>query len=162
MDLITPRLILRVMTAEDIAAILEERRQPGWAADYPTEGDRDIAGHLDRNGLLAGDLTGFNPRLVIERSTGETIGGIGFLGAPDAAGSIELGYGLAASRRGQGYATEAAQALIAFAFSRPEVREVIAETTPDNPASTRVLEKCGLNLVHRDDETLRYRIAKPG
>ena len=46
--------------------------------------------------------------------------------------------------RGKGYATEAAQALVDFAFRHVEVDIVRAHTFEQDNASTRVLKRCGL------------------
>ena len=55
----------------------------------------------------------------------------------------ELGYGIAEEFRGFGYATEAVETILAWAFDQPGVTSVAAETEAGNAASRRVLEKCG-------------------
>lgn len=52
-------------------------------------------------------------------------------------------YGIVPSFQGVGYATEAAEALVAFAFRDDRVSTVRAHTLPEANASTRVLAKCG-------------------
>jgi RimJ/RimL family protein N-acetyltransferase len=83
---------------------------------------------------------------IIEKQSGEIVGGAGFKGAPDADGMVEIAYGVVPSREGRGYATEAARSLIHFAASEPSVRTIRAHTLPEANASTRVLAKCG--FVH--------------
>ena len=80
---------------------------------------------------------------VVERSGGGVVGSCGFMGPPDADGMVELAYGIDPSRRGRGYATEAAAALTEFALADARVRRVRAHTKADNGASARVLAKCG-------------------
>jgi RimJ/RimL family protein N-acetyltransferase len=75
------------------------------------------------------------------------IGTAGFAGQPDADGIVELAYGIAREYRGKGYATEAARALVAFAFASGSVRTVRAHTLPQINPSTRVLTKCGFRRV---------------
>ncbi|MGH8881666.1 MAG: GNAT family N-acetyltransferase, partial [Stackebrandtia sp.] len=58
------------------------------------------------------------------------------------------------SRCGRGYATEAVRALTEFAFTATEVHVVTAEVEPSNPASVRVLEKCGFHLSATLEENL--------
>jgi [ribosomal protein S5]-alanine N-acetyltransferase len=48
----------------------------------------------------------------------------------------------------QGYATEAAQAMIAYAFNQLRVKRVIATTEYANKASQRVMRKVGMRIVH--------------
>lgn len=71
------------------------------------------------------------------------VGGGGFKGPPDEKGSVEIGYSMLTSFSEQGLATEAVEALVSWAFSTGQVREVIAETLPHLIASQRVLEKTG-------------------
>ena len=96
--------------------------------------------------MLAGALN--NPgqwewyTMWILEKDGTRLGDLCFKGL-DADGAIEIGYGIMEEYQGQGYATEALQALLAWAFSKPEVTRVEAETEAENIASQRVLEKCG-------------------
>lgn len=57
--------------------------------------------------------------------------------------SVEIGYGVLSGHENNGYASEALQAMIQWAFRQKEVVFVEAETAQDNKASQRVLEKCG-------------------
>ena len=79
---------------------------------------------------------------LIVRKDGSHIGNLSFKGVPED-GVVELGYGIAEEFRGFGYATEAVETILAWAFDQPGVTAVAAETEPDNAASRRVLEKCG-------------------
>lgn len=79
---------------------------------------------------------------MIERRDGTHIGDLCFKGLPPS-GAAEIGYGISEAYQGQGYATEAVNAAVAWAFRNPELRAVEAETAPGNAASQRVLEKCG-------------------
>lgn len=83
------------------------------------------------------------------------IGSAGFKGPPDSAGMAEIAYGIVPGFQGHGYATEAAAALVAFAFASRQVRLVRAHTLPEANASTRVLLKCGFRhlgtVVDPDD-----------
>src|SRR5690606_7639420 len=71
----------------------------------------------------------------------------GYVGVPDPNGQVEIGYGIAPAYRGQGYATEAAQAMINNAFAHDSVQTVIAHTLAEQNASVQVLTKCGLRVV---------------
>ncbi len=57
---------------------------------------------------------------------------------------IEIGYILKRSAWGKGYATEATNRLLKFAFEETPIEELVATIDPENTASQRVLEKCGL------------------
>jgi [ribosomal protein S5]-alanine N-acetyltransferase len=71
------------------------------------------------------------------------IGGGGFLGEPDLAGSVEIGYSVLPQYRRLGYATEGARGLITWAMTHPQVRRIVAETEPSNEHSVRILTKLG-------------------
>ena len=75
---------------------------------------------------------------------GTVVGDIGFHGPPDEAGRAEIGYSVVPGRRGRGYATEAAAALLRWAQAQPGVRQVVAGCDPGNAASATVLERAGL------------------
>jgi RimJ/RimL family protein N-acetyltransferase len=63
---------------------------------------------------------------------------------------VKIGYGVAPSARGHGYAAEAVLALVAIAAERGLVK-VMADTTLDNIASQRTLVRAGFRLVGSDD-----------
>jgi ribosomal-protein-alanine N-acetyltransferase len=75
------------------------------------------------------------------------IGYIGFAGPPSAEGALEVLLGIVSDRRRNGYASEAVQGLLAYAFRSPEVTLVMAETGADNAGSIGVLRKCGFRSV---------------
>ena len=148
LTLSTPRLLLPMITADDVAAIVDGPRLPGWADDFPAEGDRDIAGFLARTGIPSGPDALFGPRLVVERDSGLAVGSVGFHGPPEN-GRVEIGYGLVESRWGRGYATEAVRTTVRFALDHPRVSEVVATLEVGNAASVRVLEKIGFRFRSR-------------
>ena len=83
---------------------------------------------------------------LLKRPPALLIGCGGFKGPPQQDGRVEIGYSVLPSHQNRGYATEAAGALIDWAFSRPQVTKIVAETECDNFPSIRVLEK--LNFVN--------------
>jgi [ribosomal protein S5]-alanine N-acetyltransferase len=80
---------------------------------------------------------------IVHRDSQSVIGGAGFKGPPDQESKVEIAYGIVPSYQRCGYATEAAAALVAFAFDSGRVRLIRAHTLPTSNASTRVLAKCG-------------------
>ena len=89
---------------------------------------------------------------LVHEITNVRVGSCGFKGPPDADGIVEIAYGIAPEHQGRGYATEAAEALVAYAFASGQVRVVRAHTLPDNDASKRVLEKCGFQFIGEVDD----------
>lgn len=157
---LTPRLTLTTLSREEARAVAEgDREGRGWALDYPTEGDAVVAGVVLEAGDAYDEQSPLGPMQVRVTQTGQVVGGIGFLHPPDPEGAVEIGYGLAESARGNGYATEAVTAVVALARAQGASR-VVALTTPDNVASQRVLERCGFareGTVETDEgELLRW------
>ena len=84
---------------------------------------------------------------LVHLADNAVIGMAGYKGPPDADGMVEIAYGVVPGYQGKGYATEAAQALIAYAVGRGRVSVVRAHTLPVVSASTRVLDKCGFQRL---------------
>jgi len=99
---------------------------------------------LDGSSLADPWIHGF---VLVHRTSGVVVGKCGFKGPPGADGTVEIAYGVAPEHQGKGYATEAAAALVSYAFSHGQVRLVRAHTLPGPNASTRVLMKCGFQRV---------------
>ncbi|GAC1461159.1 MAG: GNAT family protein [Pseudarthrobacter sp.] len=89
---------------------------------------------------------------VIMRAENVAVGQMGFKGAPDEDGTVELGYGINPSYWRRGYATEMARKLAEWAMAQPEVRRLTAECLEENSASIRVLEKSGFNRIGRKSD----------
>jgi RimJ/RimL family protein N-acetyltransferase len=155
-ELDTPRLTLLAHTPEQILGLIEHPEQfEEQFALTPADGLRGfyVSGEVSpkwlealRNSVGQGPNPWRHGFWIIEKATGQIVGGAGFKGAPDGDGMVEIAYGVVPSREGQGYATEAARALIHFATADPRVKTLRAHTLPEANASTRVLAKCG--FVH--------------
>ena len=93
-------------------------------------------------------------RLIYRLEDGCLVGSLAFMNSPekdpDRKGLVELGYETLDPFRGMGYMTEAIEAARDWALSRPKVRGIICGVKRDNPASARVLQKCGF---HKTDES---------
>jgi RimJ/RimL family protein N-acetyltransferase len=100
--------------------------------------------------------------LAIRGEPDELVGVCNFKGRPDAAGSVEISYSILAGHRGRGFATEAVQRLVGWAFSHHNVNQVCAETMPHLVKSIRVLEKNGFRLEGKGSETgvVRYVVRR--
>lgn len=126
-----------------------------WAPGGPFQGTRDACGGV----LRAAEAGVFDPRwgafAMIRLADGVALGGVGFHGPPSA-GVVEIGYDLAASARGQGYATEGVRLVVALALADPEIRWVLARTEPANEASQAVLLRVGFVMDGVGEEGL-YR-----
>lgn len=104
---------------------------------------------------------GFGFFAVIRRDTGSIIGGCG-LSVLDQVlprnPGIEIGWIFARASWGRGYATEAATAVLACAWTLPGIDEVVAFTTEQNLASRKLAERIGMT---RDPATTSRTIPCP-
>lgn len=150
----TERLVLRTLTRDEATAVVAgDRTGRVWADDYPSEGDLVVAGIACEAGDHYDETAPYTVLQVRRLDSGAAIGGIGFISAPEPDGSAEIGYGLAESARGAGYATEALEGVAAWAAEQG-LLVLVALTTTDNLDSQRVLERTCFTrggLVEVDD-----------
>lgn len=103
------------------------------------------------------EVVGWYGWYVIRQATQDEpatlIGGGGYLGPPDQAGTVEVGYSISERWRGQGFAQELVTALVDNALKKGATR-IIAHTRADNPASAGVLQKCGFAQALNDDSEM--------
>ena len=163
MRLTTERLVLRPPTLEDLDAwhaIYLDAEEVWYGA--PRSSFDENRQKLERQ-IEHHERHGFGMGAVDLRSTGETIGAAG-LQHLDGGPEIEVGYRFLKGHWGQGYATESAQASIAYGFDEVGLDRIVAVALPENTASRRVLEKCGLTeigLVHAYGlEHVKYETAR--
>ena len=154
----TPRLLivplsprqLRLWT-EDLPA-LEAELQCSYRAE-PMEG---VFLEIVRS---QADITDRDPEnylwhsffFLIRKSDRTVIGSADFKDLPDGRGQAEIGYGLGRDYEGQGYMTEAVEALCLWAESQKGLSHVIAETDLEGLASQRVLRRCGFKEYSRGE-----------
>jgi RimJ/RimL family protein N-acetyltransferase len=93
----------------------------------------------------------------------EVLGICGFKGRPDQRGTVEIGYSILSQFRNQGFATEAVERLLGWAFSHQSVAEVCAETLPHLQQSIRVMKKNGFSFTGAGSElgVVRYAVQRP-
>jgi len=141
----TERLQLRPITGSDAKALYATHGDAFilryW--DAPPWTDRARADRfVEASHAMAADGTG--ARLAIERlADGAFLGWCSVSRWNPDFRSAALGYCLHDSAWGHGYATEAARALLRWAFDAMDLNRVQAETDTRNDASARVLEKLG-------------------
>ena len=83
---------------------------------------------------------------VVCKADGRMIGTAGFTRFDIFNNSAEIGYVLNSEYWGQGLAAEAARAVITFGFEALGLHRIEARYMPDNSASGRVAEKCGMRF----------------
>jgi RimJ/RimL family protein N-acetyltransferase len=134
----TERLTLRKPTLADVKAIADlanDRRIALMTRRLPHPYTQDDAVHFVK--AIAG--TGETVFLIENNHTPVGVAGVDW-SEPDAP---ELGYWFGVAHWGQGFATEAARAVIDYTFEEFDVDQMISGARVVNPKSRNVLEKCG-------------------
>lgn len=149
--LTTERLTARPITLDDVAALqalhqadaVAEHIGGSWTPDRSEQFVRGAVEHWRRQG--------YGQWMFAEKAAdggaGETIGRSGlrhyYLDGRD---EIELLYAFDPDVWGRGYGTEAALAVVEYAFDTAGLDSIVSFTQPDNPGSQRVMEKAGLTF----------------
>jgi len=152
----TPRLIIRQFRASDLDSFVAYRSDPevyryqGWKTPYLREDGMEF---IDRAKLAIPGTPGEWLQLAIERrplalgeraeGEGMIIGDIAFHITRSNPRQAYLGYTLARSAWGQGYASEAVRKILDYLFRVLDLHRVIADCDVDNSASIRLLERLG-------------------
>ncbi len=156
----TSRLVLRSLKLRDAGDIFSYASDPDVARYVLWEPHRSVADTrnyirciraLYRRGLPASWA-------VTLRESGQVIGTIGFMWYSDVNSAAEIGYSFSKSYWNKGYATEALRAVMDSVFRTLPVNRLEAQHDVRNPASGRVMEKCGM----RKEGILRQRINNKG
>jgi ribosomal-protein-alanine N-acetyltransferase len=95
---------------------------------------------------------------LVLRDGGAFIGHVSFIPWFGAM-TYELGWAVAPPHQRRGYATEAARAVLAYAFETAGLHRVIATMNPENTASVGVAEKLGM---HREAHFRKCRLHEDG
>lgn len=147
--LTTDRLVLLPQTRAAATAMLagEDAGLP-LGAGYPHAGILDVWRFTVPSARSDADLGAWFITLAAD---GRVIGDCGTKGWVDGDGRVEIGYGLAAPFRNNGYGVEAVRALVDWLLDQPDVRAVTAEVEVGNIASRRLLERLGFTLEEEVD-----------
>ena len=104
-------------------------------------------------GVAAEVRAAFAPAAFLMVEAGEAVGMLSFLYPPNDAGVVDIGYGVAASRRGRGVGRRAVWELLMWARERGGLVAVTASTSVTNVASQLVLERNGFARVGMRNDT---------
>ena len=167
----TARLILRPFSAVDMvpnAAALADPEVVRHLGGTPLSREDSWRRLLTAAGLWT--LLGYGYWSVERRADGAWLGQIGFGDfkrdmTPSIEGLPEMGWVFAPQGQGQGYATEAAVAALAWADAALGAQDIVAIIAPENAASIRVAEKTGFGdcseARYRDEKILLFRRRAP-
>lgn len=145
----TRRLVLRRITADDAAFMLELLNQPSFLRFVGDKGVRTLDDA--RRYILEGPVAsyarfGFGLFLTVLRDGQAPIGICGLL-KRDTLDDVDLGFANLPQFCSQGYAHEAAYAVLEYGRRRCGLERIVAIVSPDNAASIALLEKLEMRYV---------------
>ncbi|MEH7503745.1 GNAT family N-acetyltransferase [Neobacillus drentensis] len=159
----TDRLILRWLTTDDAAFILELLNDPSWLRFIGDRGMRTLEDA--RNYILTGPMDmysqlGFGLYLTELKDEGRTPIGICGLIKRDSLEDVDLGFAFLSRFQTKGYGFEAASATLAYGSEQLGLKRIVAITSEDNEGSSKLLEKIGMKfermiMVGDDTEELK-------
>ena len=85
--------------------------------------------------------------LVVARDSQQAIGWISLRVGDGGRGTAEIGYSIVATHRGSGFASEAARAIVDYAFQESDIHQLDACCVPANAASRRLLARAGFSEI---------------
>ena len=156
----TERLILRPMKMSDARSIYAWSKDPEvaryvlWDAHTSLQYTREYLAYI--RGLYRRHLP--SSWGICPKGSDQVIGTIGIMGWYPEYQSCEIGYSLGQAWWGRGYMTEAVGRMIRFLFRDLNMNRIEAQHDVRNPASGRVLEKCGMQR----EGVLRSRVRNKG
>ncbi|MBG9450450.1 GCN5 family acetyltransferase [Cytobacillus firmus] len=156
----TDRLILRWLTPDDAAFILELLNEPAWIRYI---GDKSVHTLDDaKNYILTGPMKmysqfGFGLFLVERKEGSSPIGMCGLI-KRDTLVNVDIGFAFLSRYQTQGYGYESAFATLKYGHEQLDMERILAITSLDNHASSRLLEKIGMKYegtIFLDKEELK-------
>lgn len=144
----TSRLVLRMPTRSDVDHIFQLGNNPE-VMRYITYGRTQTfsEARADLRRRIRQSKNGFGYWVTEEQGTGHFVGWMALKPLDDTR-DIEIGYRFLEEHWNKGYATEAGRRMLRYAFAEKELNRVVSVALADNLASTRVMEKIGLQYDH--------------
>jgi RimJ/RimL family protein N-acetyltransferase len=156
----TERLILRDLTPGDWPDILAYQNDPLYLRYYAwtSRSESEVRAFVQ----MLIDCQAEQPRRKFQVAitlpqTGQLIGNCGVRRKPENDWEADIGYELNPMFWHNGYATEAARAMVRYGFQELKVHRISAWCVADNVGSARVLEKTGLKLEGQLRENEFYK-----
>ena len=152
MELETERLWLREFISADWASVFEYQNDPRYLQYYSwtTRNRSDVEEFVRMFIEQQKDSPRTKYQLVVElKKESQLIGNCGIRIHSQAAKEADIGFEIAPAHWGQGIATEAASAMVAFGFAQLKVHRISSWCIAENIASSCVLEKLGLRQEGR-------------
>ena len=154
----TDRLIICRLSEGDSEFILELLNSPGWLkfiGNKNVKTKTDAASYIINGPLKSYEVNGFGLYLLKLKDLSTPVGICGLI-KRDTLENIDIGFALLPEYEGNGYAFEAAEAVLKHAKRDLVINKIVAIADKDNVNSIRLLEKAGLtfekNILFKEDD----------
>lgn len=156
----TERLTLRKMRMSDGPDVYRYARDPEVARHVLWEAHKSLWETRSYIRYLLYQYRNGEPGswAIVLKETGKVVGTVGYMSYSPDNSTVEIGYSLAREQWGKGLMTEALTAVIAETFRTLKLHRIEAMHFTDNPASGRVMAKCGM----QHEGHMRQRICCKG
>ena len=144
----TDRLLLRRFTFDDAPFIIELVNDPSWLRFIGDKGVRtldDARDYIRKGPMAMVERSGFGLYLTELKGSRIPIGMCGLI-KRDSLEDVDIGFAFLPAFRTQGYAHEAAAAVLTYGQKNFGLQRIVAITSPDNARSAVLLEKLGMKL----------------
>ena len=111
---------------------------------WPTHPSVEVSRKINASWVASYVKPDYYQWAIVPKELGEPIGSIAVVEPNEKAESMEVGYALSRKYWGQGIMTEAFTAVIRYLFEEVGILRVSSRHDPNNPASGKVMQKCGL------------------
>jgi RimJ/RimL family protein N-acetyltransferase len=160
MQLVTERLLLREFEPDDWRDVMNYQIDPLYLRYVPwTErAEADVRNFVGMFLHWREERPRYRYQVaIVLRESGKLIGNCGVRSSPARPWEGEMGYELDDRYWGKGYATEAGEAMLGFAFSEMQLHRVFANCIAENIGSERVMQKLGMRFEGRFYENTYMR-----
>lgn len=149
----TERLTAREWQRSDVEAVFaiygSDNVQKFLTRGHGQESRKESLDLIERWQTRYRQFPGYGFWAMVEKATGAIVGAVALKPLADG-DEIEVGYHLAESAWGKGYATEIARGAVSYGFERMHLKRIVGVCDPLNRASFRVLQKAG--LIHEGQQ----------
>lgn len=151
----TERLLIREFNENDEDDLFQLNSDPDvmrYVGPGQVQTQEQVREGLKRLAKLYQDHPGYGSWATFDKALDEFVGAFLLVPYPET-NEVEVGYRFNKKHWGRGYATEGTKALIVYGFEKLGLNRIIAIAYPENKASIRVMQKCGMKdegIIHND------------
>ena len=147
MEIETERLILRPFREEDLDDEFSIAGDSDTMSFYPRAFTKEEVAEIIAKNIRTFETSGYGLFAVMDKHSGEYVGDCGItIQTIDGEEELEVGYRVRKEYWGQGFAPEAARAMVEYGFKKLGLKKLCSYMAKDHHQSRRTAEKAGMTL----------------